>query len=96
MKCFTCTEKTGDYKRDKLICARCREVLKVDLVNMVLELDPVYLSEANRNKGGRKPKLTADQMNRLYYDHMLGGGVRRLAKQYGVRLATVSRIINKK
>ncbi|MDA8227933.1 MAG: hypothetical protein M0T74_09620 [Desulfitobacterium hafniense] len=59
MKCFTCDKLTGIYKTDLQTCGRCGEVKKIDPVRIVLDMTPIYLSESNRNKKGRKPKLTA-------------------------------------
>lgn len=95
MKCYTCDKHTGDYNADKEICAACREVLKVDLVNMVLDLDPVYLSESNRNKKGRKPKLTATQKNDIYHEHMRGTSMDQLAAKYEVSKATIYNTVHK-
>lgn len=99
MKCFTCTKLTGNEKTDKSICASCREVLKIDLVRVVLDLDPIYLSESNRNKRGRKPKLTADEMNDIkcaYENPPVNGKIsmRDLAKKYEISVGTVSRIVH--
>lgn len=45
MKCYSC---------DKAICievyGRCREIHKYELVKLILEVDPVYLSKSNHNK----------------------------------------------
>ncbi|MFL0198144.1 hypothetical protein ACJDU8_21630 [Clostridium sp. WILCCON 0269] len=67
MKCFKCDKITGEYEKDKDICAKCREVLKIDIVREVLQLDPVYLSENNRHKSGRPRKLTATEESDIYY-----------------------------
>lgn len=62
MQCFTCEKIAGNSRREMVtICGHCREVLKVDLVMVVLKLDPIYLSESNRHKGGRPSKLSADR-----------------------------------
>jgi len=95
MKCFTCQKRTNVYNADKEICAACREVLKVDLVNMILGLDPVYLSENNRNKKGRKPKLTATQKNDVYWEHRRGVSMGKLSKKYGVSKSTIFNTIQK-
>jgi hypothetical protein len=55
MNCFSCYKRTGKHNIDKETCGACREVLKIDLVNIVLELDPIYLSESNRNKRVENP-----------------------------------------
>lgn len=95
MECYNCDKRTGDYHADKEICAACREVLKVDLVNKVLELDPVYLSESNRYKKGRKPKLTATQKNDIYHEHRRGASMDQLAVKYGVSKTTICNTVNK-
>jgi hypothetical protein len=89
LKCYTCNKKTNDYKRDVRICGSCREVLKVDLVNLVLELDPVYLSEQNRHKSGRKSKLTAEQKQDAKYRHLCGESFAAIAKDLGVCKTTI-------
>lgn len=93
MQCFYCDKLTGNYETDKETCANCREVLKIDLVRAVLEMDPVYLSESNRNKKGRKPKLSAtDQydITQAYKNHTESMG--KLAKMYNVSKSTIYNI----
>lgn len=96
MDCFTCNKRTGNYKSDKITCGACREVLKIDLVNIVLGLDPIYLSESNRNKKGRKPKLTATEQNDIkwLYNHN-DISMEKFAKKYGVKKSTIFNIIHK-
>lgn len=58
MDCYNCKDIIGvNYERAIRICGRCRKVVKYDLVRRVLEMDPVYLSESNRNKCGRPSKI---------------------------------------
>lgn len=90
MKCFTCA-KVKDLKT----CARCREVLKIDLVEIVLGLDPIYLSENNRNKSGRPSKLTATEQHDIRYAHRMGDSLGKLADQYKVSRATIFNIVHK-
>lgn len=82
-------------------CGRCREVLKHELVNAVLELDRVYLSESNRNKKGRPSKTTDLEVRykvakrykelksyrkvALEFD-MSKGSVAKIIKSYGTNL----------
>lgn len=94
MKCTHCRELTGVYKNDKDICARCREVLKVDMAYVLSGMDPVYLSEGNRNKKGRKSKLTANQQSDIFYRHQRGETMGELAKEYNVSKSTVWNIIH--
>ena len=101
MKCFNCSKKNGDYKLDKVTCGSCREVLKIDLVNIILGLDPIYLSENNRNKKGRQRKLTATEENDIKwnYNHPHENekvSFRIYAKKYKVSVGTISNIIHKK
>lgn len=97
VKCFFCKKRTDNYSADKSICAACREVLKVDLVNMVLDLEPVYLSESNRNKNGRKQKLTATQKNDIYHEYRQGHvSMNQLAKKYGVSKTTIYNAVRNK
>lgn len=97
MKCFSCKKRTDNYSADKRICAACREVLKVDLVKMVLSLDRVYLSEKNRNKNGRKQKLTATQKNDIYHEYRQGNvSMNQLAKKYGVSRTTIYNAVHNK
>lgn len=48
LHCYKCT-------RPKSIksCGRCRKVLKFQMVKILLNQDPIYLSEQTRNKHGR-------------------------------------------
>lgn len=95
MKCFKCEKRTDDYLKDKYICASCREILKVDLVNAVLELDPIYLSESNRNKKGRKHKLSATEENDITWAHKKNEeSMGSLAKKYHVSKSTIYNIIH--
>lgn len=96
MQCFTCNELTGDYNTDLQTCARCREVLKIDIVRILLEMDPIYLSEKNRNKKGRKPKLTATEKHDIIYDRKNGKSMGELAKKYKVSKATIFNTLHKK
>lgn len=96
MQCFKCDKLTNNYKADKETCAACREVFKIDLVKVILGLDPIYLSESNRNKKGRKPKLTPDDMNDIPWKHNHEGeSLGSLAKEYGVSKATIFNIVHK-
>lgn len=91
MKCFTC-----DKELNLETCARCREVLKIDLVKAVLEMDPIYLSESNRHKTGPKPKLTdAGLLNDIKQAHKNGISIRELADKYKVSVGTIHKIIHK-
>lgn len=94
MECFKCEKRTNDKDANKHICASCREVLKVDLVDLILGVTPIYLSEQNRHKTGRKSKLTATQKHDIFYEYQRGNtSVRKLAKKYGVSVGTISKHI---
>jgi DNA-binding MarR family transcriptional regulator len=89
MQCYTCNKP-----KDKKTCAACREVLKIDMVKLLLELDPVYLSEGTRNKRGRPHKLNATQRHDAWYAHNHQGvSIGKLAKKYGVSKGTIHRIV---
>lgn len=95
MVCFKCDKLTNDYEADKMTCASCREVFKIDLVKLVLGLDPIYLSEANRNKKGRKSKLTATEKHDIYWKYQRQEySIRQLAKKYGVSVGTISKYVH--
>jgi predicted DNA binding protein len=99
MHCFPCDKLTDNYETNKRTCASCREVLKIDLVRIIKEMDRIYLSESNRNKAGRKQKLTATQENDIkcaYEDQPKNGKIsmKDLAKEYNVSVTTVSRTVH--
>lgn len=97
MVCQICDKLTGIYEADKDTCAACREVFKIDLVRIVLELDPIYLSERTRNKTGRPRSIRkADDRHDIKQKHRQGVSLAQLAKQYGVGRSTIHRIIHKK
>lgn len=96
MKCFTCIKNIS-----KETCGACREVLKIDLVKIVLELDPIYLSEGNRNKTGRPSKLTATERNDIKYNYYHPPenkkiSMKTLADKYDVKKSTIFNIVHKK
>jgi len=90
----TCVKLTGNSKKDTSICASCRDVLKVDMARIILEMDPIYLHEGNRNNSGRSPKLTATEQHDIKYAHRNGQSMGKLAKKYGVSKATIFNIVN--
>lgn len=91
--CIKIIEK--DYKARKVICGRCREILKVDLVDLLQERMPVYLTEMNRNKKGRPCKLSYSQKSSVKYKYKYKSiGATTLAKNYNVSRATIYNIIN--
>lgn len=95
MVCQTCEKLTGNYETDKETCASCREIFKIDLVRLVLELDPIYLSERTRNKHGRPRTIhKADDRHDIKQKHRQGVSLAQLAKQYGVGRSTIHRIIH--
>lgn len=96
MICFSCNKiDDKDYQAKKVICGRCREVLKVDLVNLILDLIPTYLNETNRNKDGAPPKLTYSQKSSIKYNFKSGKvSAINLAKKYGVSRSLIYSIIN--
>lgn len=95
MECTNCDKLTGDYMTDKETCAYCRDVLKVDIAYMLQGMTPIYLSEHNRNKQGRKRKLTATQQGRIKYRYTQGESMGALAKEYGVSKGTIWNIVHK-
>ncbi|NLZ48859.1 MAG: helix-turn-helix domain-containing protein [Clostridiales bacterium] len=95
MECTYCKKLTGKYIVDKYICARCRKVLKVDMAYLLIKKIPIYLTENNRNKKGRKPKLTATQQHDIYYKYQKGKTMGKLASEYNVSKATIWNIIHK-
>ncbi len=95
MHCYVCDKLSDNYETDKITCASCRDVFKIDLVRLILELDPVYLSESNRNKRGRKKKLTATERNdiwSIYKNHEKS--MSALSKEYNVSKSTIFNIIH--
>jgi len=96
MKCFTCDKIGSKHSDDKHTCGICREVLKIDLVRRVLELDPVYLSESNRHKTGRKPKLTATERHDIAQAYKDGAAsLGALAKKYKMSKSAIFNIVHK-
>ncbi len=89
MKCYTCDKWSNNPIKDISTCGRCKEVLKADLVKLALGLDPIYLSEQNRNKTGRKPKLTADQKDDVQQRHIKGESLASISKDLGVSKTTI-------
>lgn len=94
MICFKCEKLTGDYDTDKMTCACCREALKIDIVRILRGMDRVYLSEGNRNKAGRKRKLTADERNDIKYVYKTGTSMGELARRYQVSKGTIFNIVH--
>lgn len=95
MKCFSCKKRSGKYSEDKHTCGICRETVKIDLVRMVLELDPVYLSEGNRHKTGRKSRLTLTErydIAQAYKDGTASMGA--LAKKYKMSKSRIFNIVH--
>ena len=76
------------------MCARCREVLKYELVQLVLEMDPVYLSESNRNKNGRPKKIkSCDKRYEVYEEYLKVHSYRKVAQTYNISKSTAERIV---
>jgi transcription initiation factor TFIIIB Brf1 subunit/transcription initiation factor TFIIB len=97
MVCQNCKKLTSDYQTDKLTCASCREVFKIDLVCLVLELDPIYLSERTRNKTGRPRTIRgATARHDIRQKYQSGVSIGKLAKEYKVGRTTIHRIIHSK
>lgn len=94
MRCFSCDKLSGEYKTDKTVCASCKDVLKIDIVLLLLERDPVYLSENTRNKKGRKPKLTATQQHDIKWAHKRGQSMASLADEYNMSKGSIHRIVH--
>lgn len=89
MKCYTCNKNKSIE-----VCGRCREVLKYDLVQIVLEKDPIYLSEGNRNKEGRPKKIgSCDKRAEIYEEYNRVHSYRKLAAKYKVSKTTIERIV---
>lgn len=89
MKCYSC---------DKVIsievCGRCREVLKYELVKLILEMDPIYLSESNRNKCGRPKAIkSCDKRYDVYKEYEKVHSLRKVAAKYGISKTTVAKIV---
>jgi len=80
--------------KDLKTCANCREVLKIDLVKVILEMERIYLSESNRHKGGRPSKLTATDQHDIKYSHGNGESMGKLAEKYGVSRSTIFNIVH--
>lgn len=94
--CFSCDKLTGNLKIDTPICARCREVLKVDLAMIVKDMDPIYLTERNRNKKGRKSRFDADARNDIKNAYKNGETIGQIAARLEVSKSTIWDILHKK
>lgn len=92
---FKCDRLTQNYQTDKATCASCREVLKIDIVRLLLELDPIYLSEGNRNKKGRPPMLTATEQSDVISAYKNGKIMENLSKEYNVSKTTIYNFVHK-
>ena len=92
MNCTTC-----DKEPELETCARCREVLKVDLAKIVRGMERIYLSESNRNKKGRPIKITNKQTLFNIKQACKFGSVSKkvLAKKYRVSVRTIYNIARK-
>ena len=89
MKCFSC-----DKNKSIEVYARCREVLKYELVQIVLEKERIYLYESNRNKDGRPKKISScDKRAEIYEEYKKGSSYRKLARKYDVSKTTIERIV---
>ena len=89
--CFQC-HKTVTVQN----CGKCREITKSEIVEILLGMDPVYLTERNRNKKGRKSKLTATQKSDLAAAHRYENlSFEVLGKRYGIHSSTACRIYHK-
>ena len=94
-KCEVQNYKTWQAKVSE--CGSCRRVKKADLMQLVLQLDPVYLSESNRNKKGAPKKLSSDDklnIGVLYIDNPKENSYSKLAARFGVSKATISNVIH--
>jgi len=96
MNCFSCEKiKEKDYQARKAICGRCREVLKVDIVDLLRKTIPIYLTEINRNNNGAPLKLTLSQRSSIKYNFKSGKvSAINLAKKYGVSRSLIYSIVN--
>ena len=63
--CFQCKPENINVQ----VCGRFRELTKHDLALMLREEVPIYLNALNRNRKGRKSKLTATQKSDLAAEH---------------------------
>lgn len=89
MKCYSCDKPISIE-----VCGRCREVLKYDLVKLILEKDPVYLSESNRNKCGRPKAIkSCDKRYDIYKEYEKVHSLRKIAAKYGISKTTVAKIV---
>ncbi len=91
----TCEKLTGHRGKDQGICGRCREVLKNDLARIVLGMNPIYLSEDNRHKGGKTSKITDKERHSIKTAHGNGKTMRELAKEYEVSVGTIHAVVHK-
>jgi len=90
-----CDKLTGEKEDDLQTCARCRDVLKIDLARIVLGMTQIYLTEDTRNKGGRPQILNATDQHDIKYAHRNGESMDQLAEKYGVSKATIFNIVHK-
>jgi len=90
-----CEKLTGHRGKDQSICGKCREVLKNDLARIVLEMNPIYLSEDNRYRKGKSSTITDKERHSIKTAHENGKTMRELVKEYKLSLGTIFNIINR-
>lgn len=102
MSCWKC-KFTDDYELGNITdeemksqCNHCRKILKYELVKAVRELEPVYLSEQNRNKKGRKKVLSLDEKYEVQGMQKIGMSMSEIAKKMNVSKSTIFNTIHEK
>lgn len=90
--CFQCEPEDINVQ----VCGRCRELTKHDIALMLREEVPIYLNALNRNRKGRKSKLTATQKSDLAAEHRYKGtSFRDLGEKHGISGSTACRTYHK-
>ena len=92
--CYECNKITSKYEKNKEICGRCRQTLKIDIVMDLMGKIPVYLDEDNRNKNGRPRQLTFNQGLQISRMRNHGHSLRKIARVMGVSHSTVKRALS--
>lgn len=89
LKCYKCPDVPGVRE-----CGRCRLVLKYELVELLLEMDRIYLTESTRNKEGRPSKTKDEYINHKVYTRYLElKSYRKVGIEFNMSKDTVRKIV---
>lgn len=85
--CHTCRKK-----RSKSTCGACREILKIDLVDIIMRKGPIYLDENNRHK---ESLLSKEEKEALTYQRLMYGTTfKQLGEDFGVSPALAHKVFH--